>query len=262
MVCQSRLNYANPSTDYVVSIGTQTGSGSYSWTIPAPSSTPVIGPLFPINDGTLLIERGVAKWSPAVPSLSVRFDFIRPVGIFTGNRTCSFTVQEAVTGTVVLSEMTQMSTSICGDGIVDDTEPCDPFAPATPCCSEDCFGPAPGWQPCGADPDGDGCQAAPTCDGSGWNASACEASLVPDGIPCTDDSLFCTGAEICQSGNCQSSGNPCPGPNGNANCAESCNEVAETCSAPDPDGSPCDDGLLCAGDACQGGACIPDLTCL
>jgi len=51
-------------------------------------------------------------------------------------------------------------------------------------------------------------------------------------------------------------GNPCPGPDGDGNCSESCNEAADNCTAPDPNGSTCADGLFCNGtDTCASGTC-------
>ncbi|MGD8376074.1 MAG: hypothetical protein PVF68_08030 [Acidobacteriota bacterium] len=78
-----------------------------------------------------------------------------------------------------------------------------------------------------------------------------------DGTPC-DDGLFCDGSDACQSGTCTGSGDPCTGPDGDSDCAESCDEAADDCTAPDPDGTNCDtDGLFCTGmDQCQSGACV------
>ena len=42
-------------------------------------------------------------------------------------------------------------------------------------------------------------------------------------------------------------GNPCPGPDGDGNCAESCNEAADNCTAADPNASACNDGVFCNG---------------
>jgi len=51
-------------------------------------------------------------------------------------------------------------------------------------------------------------------------------------------------------------GDPCAGPDGDANCNETCNEVADNCFAPDPNGSDCNDGDACtADDSCSGGSC-------
>jgi hypothetical protein len=88
-------------------------------------------------------------------------------------------------------------------------------------------------------------------------ADACELQALPDGTGC-DDTLFCTGADSCSAGTCSThAGDPCLPLNGtDANCAGSCDEAADNCAAPDPDGSPCDDGLFCTGvDLCSGGTC-------
>ena len=51
-------------------------------------------------------------------------------------------------------------------------------------------------------------------------------------------------------------GNPCPGPDGDANCAESCDSVHKTCTANDPNGAACDDGKFCTQvDTCNAGIC-------
>jgi len=80
---------------------------------------------------------------------------------------------------------------------------------------------------------------------------------IPNQMPC-DDSLFCNGADTCSAGGCTlHTGNPCPGPDGDTNCSETCNEVAKSCSLPDPDGSLCDDKLFCNGtEVCQAGVCV------
>jgi hypothetical protein len=253
MSCESRLNHANPSADYTVQLQTNTSDGADFQFIVASSSSPVIGPLPTTNGGMLLIERGTAPWSASVPSLDVRFDFSGPVG----PSACAITIAETLTGTTVLSEMSQMSLPVCGDGIVNGDELCDIADPTTPCCGLDCKSVAPSGVACGADPDGSGCLAAPTCNGTTTFPASCIAQLAANGTPCTDDGLFCTGPETCQSGLCLSSGNPCPGPDGDADCAESCDEAGGTCSGADPDNSICDDGVMCAADRCQGGICVP-----
>jgi len=78
---------------------------------------------------------------------------------------------------------------------------------------------------------------------------------MPDGTPC-DDGLFCNGSDSCQSGVCTGTGDPCDGPDFDANCSESCDEVADNCTADDPWFSPCDDGRACTlDDACEAGRC-------
>ncbi|HUU82787.1 MAG TPA: choice-of-anchor J domain-containing protein, partial [Phycisphaerae bacterium] len=65
-----------------------------------------------------------------------------------------------------------------------------------------------------------------------------------------DDSLFCNGAETCDTnGVCQPGSDPCPG--------QLCNEVLDECGScsGDPD---CDDGNDCTVDTCAAGACFND----
>src|SRR6185436_5834405 len=89
-------------------------------------------------------------------------------------------------------------------------------------------------------------EAADNCTAPDANGTAC------------DDGVFCTGADSCLSGICAAhTGNPCPGPDGDPNCAESCNEAADNCTAPDANGSACDDGLFCTGaETCLAGTCV------
>jgi hypothetical protein len=71
-----------------------------------------------------------------------------------------------------------------------------------------------------------------------------------------EDGLFCSGVDTCSAGTCVHAGDPCPGPDADADCAESCDEVADSCTAADPNGSACDDSLFCNGaDTCDGGVC-------
>ena len=79
----------------------------------------------------------------------------------------------------------------------------------------------------------------------------------PDGTTCLDDGLYCTGIETCQAGVCAGGGDPCTeAGDGDDNCAESCNETADDCTANDPNGDACDDGLYCNGtETCQTGSC-------
>jgi hypothetical protein len=88
------------------------------------------------------------------------------------------------------------------------------------------------------------------CDGTG----SCDH---PDNSAPCDDGLYCTGADTCSAGSCSlHAGDPCPGPDGDADCIESCDEGADSCSAMDLDGSACDDGIFCnAEDICFGGSC-------
>ncbi|GAH88965.1 unnamed protein product, partial [marine sediment metagenome] len=101
--------------------------------------------------------------------------------------------------------------------------------------------------PCAASVgDGDAdCQEA--CDEA---ADSCTAND-PDGSVC-DDGSFCNGTETCTGGACSgSTGDPCAGPDGDGDCAGSCDEVTDSCTADDPDGTPCSEGT------CQSGVCEP-----
>ncbi|MFN2426277.1 MAG: dockerin type I domain-containing protein [Candidatus Binatia bacterium] len=156
-------------------------------------------------------------------------------------------------------------TEVCDDGNLNSGDCCSPTctrdAPGTGCndgvfcngpdtcnstgaCSTHAGNPCPG-------PDGDGncsetCnESVDACTGADTNGSAC------------NDGLFCNGADSCMNGTCSAhAGNPCGLPDGDGNCAEACNETSDTCTAPDPNGSACDDGMFCNGaDTCMGGAC-------
>jgi hypothetical protein len=78
----------------------------------------------------------------------------------------------------------------------------------------------------------------------------------PNTLAC-DDGLFCNGADSCSGGTCSDhAGDPCAGPDGDADCSESCDEGADSCTAADPDGSACPDGLFCNGaETCTSGTC-------
>ncbi|MCH7995200.1 MAG: FG-GAP repeat protein, partial [Planctomycetes bacterium] len=69
-----------------------------------------------------------------------------------------------------------------------------------------------------------------------------------NGIPCTDDDLFCTGPEICQSGLCMSAGDPCAP-------EVTCNEDLDRCDECFTDAD-CDDIAACTVDSCVGGLCL------
>jgi len=136
------------------------------------------------------------------------------------------------------------------------------------------------------DPNGSSCEDNVFCNGDdACNGGACS---VHDGNPCPgqdigpacndscneaaedctapdvastscDDGLFCTATDTCNgSGTCVGTGDPCSGPDGDGNCAESCDEGADNCFANDPNGSPCagnGTGECSGADTCQGGLC-------
>ncbi len=93
------------------------------------------------------------------------------------------------------------------------------------------------------------------------NGSCSEASdsCVPqpksDGTLCPD-SLFCTQAEVCSAGTCNTTPRDCSGVADQCN-AGACDDAADLCvPAPLPDGTSCDDGESCTvNDSCTTGAC-------
>jgi hypothetical protein len=97
------------------------------------------------------------------------------------------------------------------------------------------------------------------------DAEPCTADVCTDGqcdnppangVACSDG-LFCNGADSCFGGSCSAHvGNPCTGPDADANCSESCNEAADDCTGPDPQGAACSDDVFCNGaDVCDNGSC-------
>ncbi len=117
----------------------------------------------------------------------------------------------------------------CGDGT---------FCNGSEACqSGTCVSPG---DPC-VGPDGDG-DCSETCDEA---ADACTAPD-PNGGAC-DDGAFCNGSDTCQSGACTGLGDPCDGPDGDADCTESCSEASDACTAPDPDSAVCDGGQFVGG---------------
>lgn len=180
---------------------------------------------------------------------------------------------------VVSRTVAKCSAPQCGDGDLDPGEACDDGNNAEgDCCSALCSLAAPS-SPCD---DGLFCTADDRCDDQGSClgtgspctgndgdadcAESCNEELGacngpdPFGSPC-DDGLFCNGLDRCEAGQCVGSGNsPCAGPDGDADCAESCDEASRSCTGPDPLGSVCDDSAFCTtNDRCrEGGICAGD----
>jgi len=102
----------------------------------------------------------------------------------------------------------------------------------------------------------DQCPSAPQCSAASCTAGECEVDPTP-GVAC-EDGQFCTANDSCNAqGACTGGTNPCPGPDGDSNCAETCDETANACTGDDSPGAACSDGQFCTtGDVCDGnGTC-------
>lgn len=122
----------------------------------------------------------------------------------------------------------------------------DPCADASTCASGFCVDGV-----CCESSCSNGCTVCSVAAGASANGVC---SPVADGTSC-EDGFFCNGMNTCAGGDCMVS-DPCPGPDGDADCRESCDESSRSCIAADFDGEPCNDGLSCNGaDACQSGQC-------
>jgi hypothetical protein len=89
------------------------------------------------------------------------------------------------------------------------------------------------------------CAYAGTCSGLNVGLDGPEPECQIDS-DCTDDNLWCTGNETCQSGSCISSGDPCPG--------QICDEENDQC-VDCLTHSDCDDSNPCTTDTCPDGTC-------
>lgn len=122
------------------------------------------------------------------------------------------------------------------------------------------FGPTGDAPPCGDGnvDDEEQCDDGFTLNGTMDSCCAQNCTFKDAGEACTDVGLFCTGPEECDgSGNCVSTGNPCPGHNVAPDCDDSCNEAMGNCTAPDDASTACEDGFSCTeNDECDGaGVC-------
>jgi subtilisin-like proprotein convertase family protein len=124
--------------------------------------------------------------------------------------------------------------------------------------------------------DGNNCTDNDVCSNGSCSGSTIDCS---DGNICTDDSCdpmvgcintnnnascedgsYCNGLDSCSNGTCSlHSGNPCPGPDGDSNCSESCNESMNSCTGDDPAGTSCGSSMECDGSGLC--TCVPITEC-
>jgi len=107
--------------------------------------------------------------------------------------------------------------------------------------------------PCG------GALAEPICNPDVCTAGVCtDVAPASGGTACTDDFTFCNGAEVCDgAGSCTSTGDPCDGADGDADCSEICDEGANECTGNDPVDSVCDGGTCDGAGVCELTDCGP-----
>lgn len=104
-------------------------------------------------------------------------------------------------------------------------------------------------------PRGNECDDNNACTTDECVEGCCVHETLPDNNKC-DDGTFCNGPDQCIGGQCsKSSGDPCPGPDDDDDCQESCDEDNDNCLANDPDDSECNDGQGCEFDFCFNGIC-------
>jgi hypothetical protein len=142
----------------------------------------------------------------------------------------------------------------CTDEVCSGGLPQHPDEPVgTPCGNGDSCD---GMGACAECIDAGDCPPAGQCGVVDCVDNACVVDDAMVGTPCNDGS-FCTATDTCAAnGTCVGSGSPCDGPDDDADCRESCDEVTNACTAVDPDDSPCDDGLACTtDDVCTAGEC-------
>ncbi len=128
--------------------------------------------------------------------------------------------------------------------------------------------------------DGDGCTESDSCSAGACGGSAldcsgvadacnvgscdpalgCVATPRADGTACSDADP-CTTSDMCSAGSCVGTARDCSGSSDACNVG-ACDPGTGACTgAPRPDGTACDDGVLCTvDDACGSGACAGDPT--
>jgi hypothetical protein len=238
--------------------------GHYVYALAAVGTDLYVGGSFDFVNGTITAASGIAKWNGAAWTPlgsglggcvgSNCFPGFAGADVTPGYGASALTIDGtdvAIGGRFTFADGKPSSYFVlwhnCGNGVVNPNEQCDDGGTANgDCCSSTCQFEANGGA---CTDDGNAC-TNDQCDGAGG------CTHPNNTAPCTDG-VFCNGPDVCGGGACsQHAGDPCPGPNGDGNCSESCDETGDTCTAPDPNGASCDDALFCNGtDTCDAGLC-------
>jgi hypothetical protein len=143
------------------------------------------------------------------------------------------------------------------DGDADCSESCDEDA-------DDCTGHDVRSSACA----GGSCDGAGACleclSGADCSPAQSYCSASGDCVACLEDAhcsnrVFCDGAETCNEGVCADGTEPCPGPDGDADCSEVCDEAAGSCTGNDPVESVCSGGLCTGSGVCA--ECLENVHC-
>jgi len=217
------INYQNTGTTTlsgVEVIEAYDANTTFVSSVPAPDlgsdDTWTIGTLAPGAGGSITVQVDVA---PLLAS-----------GTLLNNQVF---VSDDAAHSAAASASTLVTAPPCGDGAVQPGEDCDDGVAngtSASCCSTTC-GFRPAADPC--DDDGNGC-TDDVCSGA---SAVCQH---PDNVAPCDDGFYCNGADTCATGTCsQHAGDPCTGPDGDTDCAESCDESADSCTGIDPAATLC-----------------------
>jgi len=160
--------------------------------------------------------------------------------------------------------MPAVAGAVCGDGLPDLGEDCDPGADvATDCCTAGCeitsVAPAFVCRPAAGT-----CDAAETCDGVSATcpADAKSTAVCRPAVDLCDAVESCDGVnDACPADSVAGSFVECRPAASDCDIAENCDGAGVACPADgfEANGTPCDDGVTCSTpDSCQGGVCTGD----
>jgi len=201
--------------------------------------------------GSSLIDNGNATYAPADDFNATTRTGTDDVGAYESGA-CGYNNGWAI-DQGFKDDTVACAAGVCGDGTPDPGEECDDGAAngtlASCCAAVTCL--------FNAD------TVACTSDSNGCTDDFCSGvsnvCVYTNNTDACDDSLYCNGTDTCSGGSCSAhTGDPCPGPDADTDCSETCDEGADTCTANDTDGSVCGDqtATTCnAANTCLSGTC-------